>query len=66
MSKLKDLRPVPRRVSCTYAEAVFLLAPAFNNPINSVEVRGTICAVLTTMYGRKAKIVGEDLERGLP
>lgn len=56
---MRGLKIVEGRLSCTYAEAVYLLHRKGN--FGRCEI-----SVLAYIFGREPKTVTEDLKRGMP
>ncbi len=61
-SAIKATKPIPARIFCTYHEAIFRMAKAYQE--GSEVVREGVSFALAFLYERDKATVQADLERG--
>ncbi len=63
-TSLKKIRTIPGRMSCTYAEAVYLLHQKLQEDDGGPTAL-QMAAVVAAIYGRETLVVWEDIKRGV-
>jgi hypothetical protein len=63
---IRDIKPQPSRMSCTYSEAIALLSERRKDYEKYEEVGLGIVYALVTVYARDWDTVERDLKKGKP